>query len=586
MPQSLNAKLSEYLSVKDFGALGDGATDDTTAIHAAIAACFTAKKRLFFPAGTYRCNLVVQYRVSMFGEGMNFTQLRSYTAGGWAMSFLYAASNWRWDTIEKIGFIGSVAAGVTATDYGVRLGPATYTTNSEYIGRWEFRDCLFRAKVGVYLPYGNIGNKFTGCAFESGDFGIYGYSAATGYVMYCGCQLFADCHWNACVKAAVFINSLNGSDGGHVTFQHCVLEYNPGMAICIPSLPGNHVPSLAIENTWFEGNATGGSVTIDTSDPTGAGGTSFTPRDLYMGACDGHLTNCGFTSIELANHSFLVLDQSSTVSDGTSDIVTDDDSAYVILNGCSSGPILPTLHTETLGHYQREAGGYAPLVSTQPRVILTNAYTPVQSITFDGDAPTWSGPPNIAPTRVNDGIIFDSCAEYTFAESGAAVGSILSLTADKYAVISFDVKRVGSETGGALVSSYTSTMYATFTLPDDADRWFSFCGVMYTSASGKTDCAPLRMLTGAGETPTFRFSAFQVLEFDTLSEALIFVRARLYVLPAARPRVIYGSAAPTTGTWAVGDICWNTGVASAGYIGWVCTTGGAPGDWKTFGLVS
>lgn len=46
------------------------------------------------------------------------------------------------------------------------------------------------------------------------------------------------------------------------------------------------------------------------------------------------------------------------------------------------------------------------------------------------------------------------------------------------------------------------------------------------------------------------------------------------------------SAAPTTGTWAVGDIVYNDTPTSGGYIGWVCTTAGTPGTWKTFGLVS
>jgi hypothetical protein len=46
------------------------------------------------------------------------------------------------------------------------------------------------------------------------------------------------------------------------------------------------------------------------------------------------------------------------------------------------------------------------------------------------------------------------------------------------------------------------------------------------------------------------------------------------------------SAIPTTGTWVVGDVVYNSAPASAGYIGWVCTVAGTPGTWKTFGLIS
>ncbi len=45
------------------------------------------------------------------------------------------------------------------------------------------------------------------------------------------------------------------------------------------------------------------------------------------------------------------------------------------------------------------------------------------------------------------------------------------------------------------------------------------------------------------------------------------------------------NAAPTTGTWAKGDIAWNLDVLPGGYIGFVCTTAGTPGTWKGFGLV-
>jgi len=52
------------------------------------------------------------------------------------------------------------------------------------------------------------------------------------------------------------------------------------------------------------------------------------------------------------------------------------------------------------------------------------------------------------------------------------------------------------------------------------------------------------------------------------------------------PLQSYGSATPTSGTYPKNFIVWNTNPTSGGYIGWVCTTGGTPGTWKTFGLIS
>lgn len=50
--------------------------------------------------------------------------------------------------------------------------------------------------------------------------------------------------------------------------------------------------------------------------------------------------------------------------------------------------------------------------------------------------------------------------------------------------------------------------------------------------------------------------------------------------------VTFGAAAPTDGAHAVGDIVFNTAPAAAGTIGWVCTTAGSPGTWKTFGTIA
>lgn len=45
-------------------------------------------------------------------------------------------------------------------------------------------------------------------------------------------------------------------------------------------------------------------------------------------------------------------------------------------------------------------------------------------------------------------------------------------------------------------------------------------------------------------------------------------------------------AAPTTGTWARGDILWEANATAGGFAGYICTTAGTPGTWKTFGVIS
>lgn len=47
-----------------------------------------------------------------------------------------------------------------------------------------------------------------------------------------------------------------------------------------------------------------------------------------------------------------------------------------------------------------------------------------------------------------------------------------------------------------------------------------------------------------------------------------------------------GTAPPATGSWLRGDTIYNDDPFPGGFCGWVCTSAGAPGTWKTFGQIS
>jgi len=47
-----------------------------------------------------------------------------------------------------------------------------------------------------------------------------------------------------------------------------------------------------------------------------------------------------------------------------------------------------------------------------------------------------------------------------------------------------------------------------------------------------------------------------------------------------------GNSAPTDGNFTQGDIVWNSDPKEGAYIGWVCVSGGAPGQWKPFGSIA
>ena len=68
---NVQAKLAQTISVKDFGAVGNGTTDDTAAIQNAINYVTSVKGKLYFPTGTYlhATTLIFKYNVIYYGDG-------------------------------------------------------------------------------------------------------------------------------------------------------------------------------------------------------------------------------------------------------------------------------------------------------------------------------------------------------------------------------------------------------------------------------------------------------------------------------------------------------------------------------------
>ena len=71
---TVQAKFRENVSVKDFGAVGDGVADDSQEIQAAIDYAFSVSKGIYFPSGTYKVNTGIQLKVGC--EAAPNTQIR------------------------------------------------------------------------------------------------------------------------------------------------------------------------------------------------------------------------------------------------------------------------------------------------------------------------------------------------------------------------------------------------------------------------------------------------------------------------------------------------------------------------------
>jgi hypothetical protein len=78
-----------------------------------------------------------------------------------------------------------------------------------------------------------------------------------------------------------------------------------------------------------------------------------------------------------------------------------------------------------------------------------------------------------------------------------------------------------------------------------------------------------------GGTPTFA-GGFLVNGADTPEGAQIGLMSH---------RMTWGAAAPSSGTWARGDVTWRTGGGQGLGAGWICTAAGTPGTWSQFGQI-
>jgi len=94
--QSLQSRLDSYAVVTDFGATGDGVTDDTAAINRALFQLFCrqtntqVRRSLFFPAGTYLISDTIKIPpfAQLYGEGPN-SSIINFAVETWTNAIPY-----------------------------------------------------------------------------------------------------------------------------------------------------------------------------------------------------------------------------------------------------------------------------------------------------------------------------------------------------------------------------------------------------------------------------------------------------------------------------------------------------------------
>ena len=141
--RTLANRFADVVNVKDFGAVGNGATDDTAAIQVALASVFSNKKSLYFPAGIYWYDGGGNLGNGnvMFGDGRDATTILSRLASP-TSGYLIRASGYG-SGLKGLRF----AAGVTQTSgsYVWLSSPETFIEDFHMTG--DFNGILMTGNV-------------------------------------------------------------------------------------------------------------------------------------------------------------------------------------------------------------------------------------------------------------------------------------------------------------------------------------------------------------------------------------------------------------------------------------------------------
>jgi len=289
LSQTVETKLQEFISVKDFGAVGDGVVDDIAAINAAIAyaKATTNVKGIYFPTGNYRITNSIDARGN-FNNGLELWGFRTtITSTG---NFPALRLNGRVpDTPPEVrmkayvhGFVfdGPGKANTSSVGIDVQRGANVVVKDCQMYGYYRGLYCfgnlisnyenlyISRCFTGIEaapdgIEFAPNDLHFTNCQVVDNDRILRAINFPNGAMTFIGCELEGN---NLSGNVSDGVRVIEFFNAGKVTLQGCHLEANPGQYnIYFDSSSGNHLNIIGCEiipgddcgNALFMANATG-----------------------------------------------------------------------------------------------------------------------------------------------------------------------------------------------------------------------------------------------------------------------------------------------------------------------------------------
>ena len=569
--KTFKRKIQESVNVKDFGAAGDGTTDDTAAIQAAINSITAGT--VIFPAGTYRttANITLKSNVNIIGYGAKLTYITSWanlgsffsTSGAIknniSISGITFQGNGTWKATpfanpygggNSVGFTNNhVGIFADTNSYNIRINNCIFTGLGVGVVLGHCNQCDISnntfttiGKIAIYPNYcsyitinSNIIREVLGNLNSAGDTIVANSKFADGISIFASTQVTVSNNViENCIRIGVVL------EGDAVTL-------NSGIAIT-----GNAIKNLnSCRGTeynaaiWSENTKSDYTclVTGNTLNNTGANAGA----NYSIGIQGSYLTmtgnfirgfGIGITGIELRAYS-------NTIENNGL--------------GISIASQIAGKSTEIVGNR------IALNINIGFEIYQCHGVISVRNNTFEDNASAQTrSSSNCSALRIN---------RYYNDQKVPIVGNTF-ISSQNSRATSGQLYAITGVAGGDFNFNTYYIQGNTFLFTGTVTAYPKGSGVVPVAFAYDNTWTmfPFDMLEIGGNFSTKIATAYQSSLLDTITGSHRFVG--------------WVSAAPSSGSYRQGDYVQNSNPVASGNMGWICTVGGTPGIWKSYGAIA